>query len=190
MKNYALNLHNDRWSKRLIIILFLAGIILGGLASQALSVDIRSDLGQGLVDAASLTADNKALNIAALKSNLWEILKLYLGGLCLFGCVYIPAYMFLKGFSFGFTLCFMLAENPWQDWSITLGTVIVPQLLFLPIMFLAAILMLNMSWQIFIYTKRELLGEVIRSSLIMAFLTILTVMVSLISGGITFWLVS
>ena len=190
MKNYMLNLHTDRWSKRLIIVLFLAGIFLGVIASQAISVEMRNELGQGLVDAASITADNKTLNIAALKSNLWEILKLYLGGLCLFGCVYIPVYMFLKGFSLGFTLCFMLMENPWQDWSITLGTVILPQFLFLPVLFLSAVLMLKMSLQIFAYTKRELLGEVIRNSLIMGLLTVLTVMISLISGGITFWLVS
>ena len=183
-------LHTDRWSKRLILLLFLAGILLGVIAQQALSIEMRNELGQGLVDAASINLDNKALNIAALKSNLWEMLKLYLGGLCLFGSIYIGAYMFLKGFGLGFTVCFMLLENPWQDWSITLGTVIVPQLLFLPVFLIAAFLMFKMSLQIFYYTKRELLGELMRSSFIMALLVILTVMVSLISGGITFWLVS
>ena len=189
MKRYAI-LHTNRWSKRLILILFLAGILLGAIAQQTLSIEIRDELGQGLVDAASINLDNKALNMAALQNNLWEMLKLYLGGLCLFGSIYIGAYMFLKGFSLGFTVSFMLMENPWQDWSITLGTVIVPQLLFLPVFLIAAVLMFKMSLLIFSYTNRELLGELMRSSIIMGLLVVLTVMISLISGGITFWLVS
>ena len=88
MKRYVI-LHTNRWSKRLILILFLAGILLGAIAQQTLSIEIRDELGQGLVDAASINLDNKALNLAALQNNLWEMLKLYLGGLCLFGSIYI-----------------------------------------------------------------------------------------------------
>lgn len=190
MKKYALNLHNDRWSKWLIIGLFFGGLILGIIAAQALNADTCAELGQGLLDNTPLASDNRTLSMTALKTNLWEILKIYLGGLCLFGSIFIGGYIFFKGFGFGFTLCFMLLENPWQDWSITLGTAVVPQLLFLPVMFMAAVIMFQMSLQIFYYTKGELLKELLRATVWLILLVLLTVLVSLITGGLAFRLLS
>ena len=189
-KRYNAHISRANWIKWLIIGIFSGGVIIGLIAAQALDAGSSAEIGQELLDNLPKGQSARALSLAALQANSWEMFKIFLAGLFLGGSIFIAAYIFFKGFALGFTALFLLLTDPWQDMMITLGTIIAPQILFTPLMLVAAIIMFETSLQIFFYTKGELLKEVLRSLIWLFILMLLTVLVSMISGGLAFRLLA
>jgi len=181
MKKYPINLHTSTFAKWLMGGLLLAGVILGILASQVLNEQIRTQLGQELM---TLTPQDEGvmLSLNILESNTWEIIKLYLCGLCLIGVILIPLYSFFKGFSFGFTCSFFITQNPWANMLIPVIAVIIPQALLLPVIFGVTILTFKMSIAIFYMHGAELFKEILRLTVFIVGLLLLSGMISFING--------
>lgn len=180
MKKYSAEM---LWSRWLLGAIICAGVLCGMLAAGILEPDVCQELGQDL-SMSYPDLRGKELSINVLENNMFEMLKIYFFGLCLLGIVLIPAYLFFKSFSLGFVILFMLTQNPWQDWSIVLGAVLAPQFLFFPLIIAASACMLKMSLVPFYYNKQELFKEIMSKSAIMLILLFLTVLVSLIIGGL------
>ncbi len=173
----------NRLNSWLILPVAVGGIICGLIAAKTLNLDMCRDLGQELADYYP-TVVGQELSKNILKTNLLEIVKIYLLGLCLIGPVLILGYLFCQSFNLGFVVLFMLTQNPWQDWQIVWGAVIVPQILFFPLIIAASGCMLKMSSALFLTCKQELLKEWLRKSVVMLGILFLSILVSLIIGGI------
>lgn len=173
----------SRFNSWLILMVAVGGIICGLIAAKTLNLDMCRDLGQELADYYP-TVIGQELSKNILKHNLVEIAKIYFLGLCLIGPVLILAYLFCHSFNLGFVVLFMLTQNPWQDWQIVFGAVIVPQILFFPLIIAASSCMLKMSSALFLTSKQELLKEWLRKSIVMLGILFLSILVSLIIGGI------
>lgn len=173
----------SRFNNWLILMVALGGIICGLIAAKTLNLDMCRDLGQELADYYP-TLVGKELSKNILKTNLLEITKIYLLGLCLIGPFLILGYLFCQSFNLGFLILFMLIENPWQDWGIVFGGVILPQVLFFPLVIAASSCMLKMSSALFLTSKHELFKEWLRKSAMMLGILFLSILVSLIISGI------
>ena len=92
--------------------------------------------------------------------------------------------LFFKSFSLGFLALFILRANPWHSFSAAIGAVLVPQILFFPLLVAAASLMFQMSLLIFYLNKQELLKEILAKSAIMLIILLICALVSLISSGL------
>ena len=171
------------WSRWLMGAIVLGGVLCGMLAAGILDPQTCRELGQDVAEYYP-TLSGKELSLNILKTNLAEIFKVYFCGLCLLGIVIIPLYLFLKSFNLGFFVLFMLTQNPWQDWKIVCGAVLAPQLLLFPLLIAASWQMFQMSFSLFYYSRRELMKEILAKSGLMLILTLLTMLISLIIGGL------
>jgi stage II sporulation protein M len=63
------------------------------------------------------------------RANLLDLLRIYLAGICLLGIPLLLLFLFLKGFTFGFSACFLLAHSP---------LLLLTRLLYVPWLVLAA----------------------------------------------------
>lgn len=181
MKKYLFP--NFKWHSWLLALIIIGGALCGAIAAYILDPVTCSELGQGLA-ALSPNADGRELYFNILKANSSELLKIYFFGLCLPGVLLLIGYLFFKSFSLGFLALFILRANPWPSFSAAIGAVLVPQILFFPLLVAAASLMFQMSLLIFYLNKQELLKEILAKSAIMMIILLICALVSLISSGL------
>jgi len=129
----------DRRGTRLKKILLLESLLLAGgfvfglIAYACLPEDEVFRLQQTFLTqlegmAATLTLQDTAARV--FRANFLDMVRFYLAGVCLLGLPVLALLLFQKGFTFGFTLCFLLAQSPLLACS---------RVLFYPVLLIAAI---------------------------------------------------
>lgn len=79
----------------------------GGTNSSAAALSDKSDADFGL-GAASLSEAAGPI----FQSNFMDFVRIYLAGICLLGLPLLVLFLFLKGFSLGFSACFLVTHSP------------------------------------------------------------------------------
>lgn len=123
-------------------VLLLGGLVFGAAAYFCLPEGQAQQLQQYLLSQMQSLAATTTLTEAAVRvfrANVLDLARLYLAGICLLGVPLIALFLFLKGFTFGFTACFLLGQWP---------LLLVTRLLAVPLLLAAAALGCRFSWML------------------------------------------
>lgn len=123
-------------------VLLLGGLVFGAAAYFCLPEGQAPQLEQYLLSQMQSMAVTTTLTEAAIRvfrANVLDLVRLYLAGICLLGVPLVALFIFLKGFTLGFTACFLLGASP---------LLLVTRLLFVPLLLAAAALGCRFSWML------------------------------------------
>ncbi len=96
-------------------VLLLSGVMFGVLAFFCLPEEQILQLQRYLTSQMQTLAGAASLSEAAgpiFQSNFMDFVRIYLAGICLLGLPLLVLFLFLKGFSLGFSACFLVTHSP------------------------------------------------------------------------------
>lgn len=120
-----------------IVLLFLSGIVLGALAVPTLAIEQQAELMDYLhFFIGDISSDGfqtgKGWLWPTIFTNAKTILLMWLGGLMVIGLPISLALMFIKGFSTGFTVAFLVSEIRWRGLILAAAAIFPHSLLSIP----------------------------------------------------------
>lgn len=143
------HVRENRWQYLLIVIVFLAGIIMGDSKAGGLANGVRDHLlglidnfleeGTGAGTAKSVILWNSFLNQAKSIMAVWFL------GLTIIGMPLILAIVFLKGFSLGFTICFLVSERAVAGVLISILSILPQSMIYIPVLIIWSVVGINFS---------------------------------------------
>ncbi len=150
----------NRWQYLLIVLIFLAGTIIGDYKSGGLTDGVRTHL-LGLIDDYLQGGSDAQLNKQAILFNSFlnqakSIVAIWFLGLTIIGMPLILAVVFLKGFSLGFTVCFLVKEKAMSGILISILSIVPQNLIYLPLLVIWSVVGINFS--IYITRSRSGIG--------------------------------
>ena len=107
------------------------------------------------------------------RSNAMDFVRVYLAGICLLGVPLILLFLFLKGFTFGFVACFLLAHSP---------LLLLSRLLYFPSLIAVAVLGCRFSLMLVQNRASSPLRQLLQYTVGFAFLLVLVLLLSCIDG--------
>lgn len=107
------------------------------------------------------------------RSNAMDLVRVYLAGLCLLGIPLILLFLFLKGFTFGFVACFLLAHSP---------LLLLSRLFYFPPLIAAAVLGFRFSLMLVQNRASSPLRQLLQYTIGFVFLLLCLLLFSFIDG--------
>lgn len=107
------------------------------------------------------------------RANAMDFVRIYLAGICLLGVPLILLFLFLKGFTFGFVACFLLAHSP---------LLLLSRLLYFPSLIAAAVLGVRFSRMLAQNQASSPLRQLLQYTVGFVFLLILVLLLSCMDG--------
>ncbi|MEQ8201718.1 MAG: stage II sporulation protein M [Syntrophomonadaceae bacterium] len=158
MQRLKRHVKENKWQYLLIVIAFLAGIVMGDFKAGGLTNGVRDHL-LGLIDdylqggtgagvAKQVILWNSFLNQAKSIIAIWFL------GLTIIGMPLILVVIFLKGFSLGFTVCFLVSERAVSGILISILSILPQNLIYIPLLIIWSVVGINFS----IYITRSHYG--------------------------------
>ncbi len=151
------HLNENRWQYILIVVIFLFGLILGNYKVFGLEGGVKSHL-LDLIDnylqgGAQEALDGQSVFWGAFFNQAKTVVTVWFLGLTVIGLPLILAVVFLRGFSFGFTVGFLLQEKAGTGVLICILSILPHNLVYIPLLIVSAVLAMNFS--IFIVKGRS-----------------------------------
>ena len=146
----------NRWQYILIVLIFTAGLIVGNCKVPGLEGGVRNHLLELLNN--FLRADNQAMSGAvvlfyAFLNQAKSIIGIWFLGLTAIGMPLILALVFLKGYSLGFTIGFLVQEKAGAGILITILSILPQNLVYIPLLIIWSVIGINFS--VFIAMGRQ-----------------------------------
>lgn len=155
-----LNRHvrENRWQYLLIIIAFLAGTVSGDFKAGSLNDGVRNHL-LGLIDdylkgGTAIGVSKQVILWNSFINQAKSIIAIWFLGLTIIGMPLILAVVFFKGFSLGFTVCFLVAERAVSGLLISILSILPQNLIYIPLLIIWSVVAINFS----IYISRSRSG--------------------------------
>jgi len=138
----------NRWQYMLIALIFTAGLIIGNYKVPGLEGGVRNHLLELLNN--FLRADNQAMSGAvvlfyAFLNQAKSIIGIWFLGLTVIGMPLILALVFLKGYSLGFTIGFLVQEKAGAGILITILSILPQSLVYIPLLIIWSVIGVNFS---------------------------------------------
>lgn len=147
----------NRWQYTLIALIFTAGLIIGNYKVPGLEGGVRNhllDLLNNYLQAESQDSMNgTTLLFYAFLNQAKSIIGIWFLGLTVIGMPLILALVFLKGFSLGFTIGFLVQEKAGAGILIAILSILPQNLVYIPLLIIWSVVGVNFS--VFIATGRQ-----------------------------------
>lgn len=149
----------NKWQYLLIVLIFLAGVILGDFKADDLTSGVKDHL-LGLIDSYLKGGTESAVAKQAILWNSFlnqakSITAIWFLGLTIIGMPLILAIVFLKGFSLGFTISFLVSERAVSGILISVLSILPQNLIYIPLLIIWSVVGINFS----IYITRSRTGN-------------------------------
>lgn len=150
----------NRWQYLLIVVIFLAGIIIGDYKSGGLNDGVKNHL-LGLIDnylngGADAELNKQAILFNSFLNQAKSVVAIWFLGLTIIGMPLILAIVFLKGFSLGFTVCFLVKEKAMSGILISILSILPQNLIYIPLLIIWSVVGINFS--VYITRSRSGIG--------------------------------
>lgn len=150
----------NRWQYLLIVVIFLAGIIIGDYKSGGLNDGVKNHL-LGLIDnylngGADAELNKQAILLNSFLNQAKSVVAIWFLGLTIIGMPLILAIVFLKGFSLGFTVCFLVKEKAMSGILISILSILPQNLIYIPLLIIWSVVGINFS--VYITRSRSGIG--------------------------------
>jgi len=147
----------NRWQYILITVIFLIGLVLGNYKALGLEGGVKSHL-LALIDnylqgGISGSLNGNGIFLSAFYNQAKTVIAIWFLGLTVIGFPLILAVIFLRGFSFGFTVGFLLQEKAGIGILISIISILPQNLVYIPCLIMVAVLAMNFS--IYIIKRRN-----------------------------------
>lgn len=136
-----------------LLIVLLAGVTAGTIASKTLDLNVRQDLSEhlqsfllGLTEEIN-SRDQKGF-FSLLIQQLKILLLIWLLGLSIVGFPFIPIVLFLRGFLVGFTIGFLIEELAFRGFVFALASLLGQNLISLPLYAFMSLISLAFAWNL------------------------------------------
>lgn len=185
----------NRIQYALVTLLFVAGIFLGSLKVGGLEDPIKNHL-SSLVDGylnGNGTSVGQNIFAGAFLNQVRFMLACWLLGLTVIGIPLILAVVFVRGFSLGFTVFFLLQQKAGFGIILSLLSLLPQNLIYVPILLMAAVVAVNFSLYIVRarhYSSTPLGIGLMGYTLLMLVLTILVALGAFLEAYLVPWLLS
>ncbi|MDD4172020.1 MAG: stage II sporulation protein M [Syntrophomonas sp.] len=151
----------NRWQYLLIALIFVAGILVGDYKALGLASGVKSHL-LALIDDYLKGGTNADLDKQVILCNSFinqgkSIIAVWFLGLTIIGMPLILGVVFLKGFSLGFTISFLVKERAVSGILISILSILPQNLVYIPLLIIWSVVGINFS----IYIARARPGGVI-----------------------------
>jgi stage II sporulation protein M len=174
----------------LVTILFLMGIIFGGLAAGVLDkhqkVDLMNYLNQGLH---GQMIQNQAYTKQTIIANIQMVFFLFFMGISVIGIPLALLLVFTRGFILGFSTGFLFQTMGIKGFILTISGIVPHNLLFIPALFLMVIAIMDCAAALtkIRFTKKPVaLGtELVKCSILTMGVLIIMILAGLIQGNIS-----
>ena len=156
--------------------LLISGMVCGIIGYAALPDELVLKLGNFLTGQmqnlrAVCSAEEAAGRIA--RANSVELLRVYLVGLCIVGVPILILLLYVKGFTFGFTGCFLLSHSV---------LLLVSRLLYVMVFTAAVAAAMRFSWILLQNRMQSLLRQLLQYSAVFLLLFLLILAASYVDG--------
>ena len=156
--------------------LLISGMVCGIIGYAALPDELVLKLGDFLTGQmqnlrAVCSAEEAAGRI--MRANCVELLRVYLAGLCIVGVPILILLLYVKGFTFGFTGCFLLSHSV---------LLLVSRLLYVMVFAAAAALAVRFSWILLQNRMQSRLRQLLEYSAVFLVLFLLILAASYVDG--------
>lgn len=143
------HIRDNRWQYLLIMLLFAAGLLFGNYKVPGLEGGVKNHLLE-LLNKYLLAENQENLNGSVLMfyafvNQAKSIVLIWFLGLTVIGMPIILAVLFLKGFSLGFTVGFLVQEKAGAGVLITVLSIIPQNLVYIPLLIIWAVVGMNFS---------------------------------------------
>lgn len=156
--------------------LLLSGMVCGIIGYVVLPDELVLSLGEFLNGQMQNLRDVCSVQEAASRivhANVLELLRVYLAGACLLGLPILVLLLFLKGFTFGFTGCFLLSHS---------FLLIIGRFFYLPVFAASAALAVRFSWMLLKSRTANTPRQLFEYSFVFVLLLLLALLVSYADG--------
>ncbi len=151
----------NRWQYLLIAFVFVAGIIVGDYKALGLAGGVKSHLliliDEYLQGGTSAGLDKGVILYNSFTNQAKSIIAVWFLGLTIIGMPLILGVVFLKGFSRGFTISFLIKEKALAGALITILSILPQNLAYIPLLLIWSVVGINFS----IYIAMKRVGSVI-----------------------------
>lgn len=151
----------NRWQYLLIAFVFVAGIIVGDYKALGLAGGVKSHLliliDEYLQGGTSAGLDKGVILYNSFTNQAKSIIAVWFLGLTIIGMPLILGVVFLKGFSLGFTISFLIKEKALAGALITILSILPQNLVYIPLLLIWSVVGINFS----IYIALKRVGSVI-----------------------------
>lgn len=176
----------NRWQYLLIVLIFLAGIVVGDYKSGGLTDGVRNHL-LALIDGylrggTETDLGKQAILFSSFINQAKSIAAIWFLGLTIIGMPLILAVVFLKGFSLGFTVCFLVKERAMSGILISILSILPQNLIYIPLLIIWSVVGINFS--IYITRSRSVIGIPLGRGLISYTLLMLVSLVIALVGAL------
>lgn len=152
------HIHANRWQYMLIALIFLVGFVIGNYKVPALEGGVKNHLLELLdkyLQADSQgSIDGSKLLFYAFLNQAKSIIGIWFLGLTVIGMPLILAVIFIKGFSLGFTIGFLVQEKAGVGILIAILSILPQNLVYIPLLIIWSVVGMNFS--VFIATGRQI----------------------------------
>jgi len=143
------HIKNNRWQYVLITLIFVLGILMGDFKVDGLEGGVRSHLlsllDGYLNDGITQGISGESILLRAFINQGKSILLIWFLGLTVIGMPLILALVFLKGYSLGFTVGFLVQEKAGAGIIVAILSILPQNLVYLPLIIIWAVVGVNFS---------------------------------------------
>lgn len=146
------HINENRWQYLLITLIFLTGVLVGDYKALGLTSGVKSHL-LTLIDNYLKGGVNVGLDKQAILFNSFinqgkNIIAVWFLGLTIIGMPIILGVVFLKGFSLGFTISFLVKEKAVSGVLISILSILPQNLVFIPLLIIWSVVGINFTFSI------------------------------------------
>jgi stage II sporulation protein M len=151
----------NRWQYLLIMLLFLLGVLIGAYKVMGLAGGVKSHL-LSLIDdflkgGINTDLDKQAILFNSFLNQAKSIIVVWFLGLTVIGMPIILGLIFLKGFSLGFTIAFLVQERAESGVLISILSILPQNLVYIPLVIIWSVVGINFS----VYIARGRAGSAV-----------------------------
>jgi len=191
------HLSENRWRYLAITLIFLLGVIAGDFKAWGLAGGVKGHL-LNLIDNFLKGGTQVDLNKQVILFNSFlnqakSILAIWFLGLTIIGMPLILGVVFLKGFSLGFTISFLVQERAVSGILISILSILPQNLVYIPLVIIWSVVAVNFSINIARGKARSALSlwrGLISYSLLMLIFLFIVIMGALIEAYLAPWFLS
>lgn len=191
------HISENKWQYLLITVVFLIGILVGEYKSLGLTSGVKNHL-LALIDdylqgGVSVDLDKQVILLNSFINQGKSVIAVWFLGLTIIGMPLILGVVFLKGFSLGFTISFLIKERGVSGVLISLLSILPQNLIYIPLLIIWSVLGINFTFYI---TRGRLMSGVplsrglIRYSLLMLASLAIALAGALIEAYLSPWFLS
>jgi stage II sporulation protein M len=139
----------NRWQYLLITLIFLLGVLIGDYKVMGLAGGVKSHL-LSLIDdfvkgGINADLDKQTILLNSFLNQAKSIIAVWFLGLTVIGMPIILGIVFLKGFSLGFTIAFLVKERAVSGILISILSILPQNLVYIPLLIIWSVVGINFS---------------------------------------------